>query len=384
MNKEEIESRLKGLRERLAEKGFEVALLFSPINLFYFTGLWVKGFLFLTKEEVKLFVRRPYSQVKESSFLPLYPLESLKILPALIKEGAFKRVGVEFRAFSWEEGERLKRLLSEFEVKPLDSIIWDLRMIKSPYEIECQKKASQLLAQALRESFSSFKVGMKEIEASALLERALRIKGHPGYTRSFNRFELAYGYLLSGKEGLFALPFTTGEGGRGIEGFPGGASFKKIKKGEPILIDYAGFYRGYYVDQTRMASFGKVKKGEEFFQVSWEIMRKLEKIARPGVPCEELYFVAEEIAEKRGLKEYFMQHGEKISFVGHGVGLEIDEPPVISPGNRSVLKENMVLAFEPKFHVPELGVIGLEDTFFVTPSGLKRLTIFPRKWIYLN
>ncbi len=384
MNKEEIENRLKALRKGLSQRGLDACLVFSHINLYYFAGIWVKGFLIVTKDAVKLFVKRPFFQVKDEVPFPTYPFESLKKLPEILKSFSLKKIGLEFRAFSWEEGEKLKGLLSDFEIIPVDSLIWEVRMLKSPYEVECQKGASRLLSQALKKSLPLLKAGMREIEAASILEKALRVCGHPGYTRSSNRFELTYGYLLSGKEGLFAVPFATGEGGRGVEGFPGGASFKRIKKGEPILIDYGGFYRGYYVDQTRMASFGECKKAMDFFRVSLEIMKILEKKARPGIPLEELYFLAEERAEKGGLSEYFMKHGEKLRFLGHGVGLEIDEPPVIAPGNKRVLEKGMVLAFEPKFHVPELGVIGLEDTFYVDETGLKRLTTFPRKWIYLN
>ncbi len=384
MSKEEIENRLKALKKGISQRGIDACLVFSLVNLYYFTGEWIKGFLLLTKEEAKLFVKRPFFQVKGKANLSIYPFESFKKLPEILTKHSLKKIGLEFRAFSWEEGEKLKGVLSDFKLFPVDSLIWELRMIKSSYEIECQKRASRLLSQALKESLPLLKPGMKEIEASAILEKALRVRGHPGYTRSSNKFELAYGYFISGKEGLFALPFTTGEGGKGVEGFPGGASFKKIKKGEPLLIDYGGFYRGYYVDQTRMASFGECKGAKDFFEASLEIMKTLEKKGRAGVPCEDLYFLAEGVAEKYGFKEYFMCHGEKINFVGHGVGLEIDEPPVICPGNKAVLKENMVLALEPKFHVPELGVIGLEDTFVVTKEGLKRITTFPRKWIYLN
>lgn len=384
VSKEENENRLKALKERILQRGIDACLVFSIVNLYYFTGEWVKGFLLLTKEEAKLFVRRPFLQVREKSFFSIYPFENFKKLPEILNKHSLRKIGLEFRAFAWDEGEKLRNILLDFELIPIDSLIWELRAIKSSYEIKCQKRASRLLSQALKKSLPLLKSGMREIEASAILEKALRVRGHPGFTRSSNRFELAYGYLISGKEGLFALPFTTGEGGKGVEGFPGGASFKKIKKGEPLLIDYGGFYRGYYVDQTRMASFGECREAKDFFVASLEIMKTLEKKGKVGIPCEELYFIAEGVAERYGFKEYFMRHGEKINFVGHGVGLEIDEPPVICPGNKAALKENMVLALEPKFHVPELGVIGLEDTFVVEEKGLKRLTTFPRKWIYLN
>lgn len=384
MKSEEIERRLSLLRVKLKEHSLDLALVFYPLNIFYFTGLWIKGFLLVTPEEIALYVRRPYIQTKGMTNLSVNFFYGFKVLPDLLKGYSAKRIGVEYRAFSWKEGERLKGLLGDFELAPLDSLIWSLRMRKSLSEISSMKEAGKRLSRALKVALAQFRPGMREITASALLEKALRELGHPGYTRSTNQFELAYGYLLSGQEGLYALPFTTGEGGRGVEGFPGGAGFKRLKKGEALLIDYGGFYRGYYVDQTRMASFGRVKSAEPFYQASLEILTTLEKKAIPGIACSELYFLAEEIAEKYGFQEFFMKHGDKANFVGHGVGLEIDEPPIISSKAEQKLEENMVIALEPKFHVPGLGVVGLEDTFLVTQRGLKRLTSFPRDWIYLS
>jgi Xaa-Pro dipeptidase len=99
-----------------------------------------------------------------------------------------------------------------------------------------------MLSQAIREWLPHLKPGMQEIVASALLEEKLRMKGHPGYTRSTLGFELTFGYLISGCEGLYATPFILVKGKRS-RGFPGGASFKEIKEGEPILFDFSGFSR---------------------------------------------------------------------------------------------------------------------------------------------
>ncbi|MFN4197309.1 MAG: M24 family metallopeptidase [Caldimicrobium sp.] len=384
MLQEENALRIKSFQRVLKKNNIKGGLLFSPINIFYFTSLFVKGFLFIGEEEAELYVKRPYEVTKKKSFLPIIPLESLKILPDLLTKKGLKKIGLDFRAFSYEEGKKLEKLLSSFEIINLDDLVWECRMKKSPFEINCIKRAAKNLSLALKKSVKLFKLGMREITASALLELSLRELGHPGYTRSYNKFELSFGYLISGKEGLFALPYGTGEGGKGVEGFPGGASFKRLKKGEPILIDFSGFYNGYYVDQTRMASFGRCKEAELFFNITLKILKELEKIGKPGIPAEELYFHAEVIVEKNEVKEYFMRHGEKLKFIGHGVGLEIDEPPVIAPLNKKPLEENMVLALEPKFHLPWLGVVGLEDTFLVTKEGLKRLTTFPRDWIYLS
>lgn len=383
MFKEETEKRLKGLTEKLKEKNLKACLISSTLNIYYFTGLWVKGLLLVSERPI-LFLKRPELTLEPGISVEIRYLQSLKELPSLLEEAGLKEIGLEFGAFSYTEGQKIKDLLnSSLEVEPIDEFIWELRMIKSASELSYLKKAGRMLARALRKALRDFYPGMRELKASAELEKALRELGHPGYTRSANGFELTFGYLISGKEGLYPIPFTTGEGGRGVAGFPGGASIKPLRRGEPILIDFSGFYRGYYVDQTRMASFGKVKGAEPFFKLSLKILETLEREACPGMPCGELFTRAFELVKQEGLEEYFMHHGERLSFIGHGVGLQIDEPPVLTPKNKVSLKENMVLALEPKFHVPELGVIGLEDTFVVTKRGLKRITTFPRKWIYL-
>ncbi len=380
---QEIERRLKTFQSKLIEKDIDGAFIFSTLNIFYFTALFIKGVLFVGKREITLYVKRPTQWLKKKSLLPLSSLDSLRKLYEIIEERRLKRIGIDFKAFTYEEGRKLFDGFSGYEIVNIDEVIWDLRTKKSVYEIKCMKRASQRLTKALKRSLEFIKPGMSELEASSIIEKYLREFGHPGYTRSQNRFELSFGYFISGREGLYPIPFTTGEGGKGVFGFPGGASFKKLKKNEPILMDFSGFYGGYYVDQTRMASFGKCKSATPFFRASLEVLKTLERETKPGIPAEEVYFLAEAVVEKWGFQAYFMHHGEKIRFIGHGVGLEIDEPPVLAEKNKTPLEENMVIALEPKFHIPELGVIGLEDTFVVTKEGLKRLTTYPRRWIYL-
>ncbi|MCS7200399.1 MAG: Xaa-Pro peptidase family protein [Caldimicrobium sp.] len=383
MVKEETKKRLQKLKDTLKERDLEVALIFSPLNIFYFTGLWIKGALLVTPDKHLLLVKRPMDLGKGLKTHPFRPLKGFREIPLLLEELSFKRLALEYGAFNLLEGETIKGYFSDFSVKPLDEILWELRMIKSSREIAYQRRAGQILGRALKKSLRGFRPGQREIYSSALLEGNLRRLGHPGYTRSFNNFELTYGYLLSGKEGLYPIAYTTGEGGKGVPGFPGGASYKRLKEKEPILIDFSGYYNGYYVDQTRMASFGRVKDAEPFYRASLEILETLEKEAVPGRSCAEIFEIALDIVKNWGFDRYFMYHGEPLAFVGHGVGLQIDEPPVISPKSKVALKENMVIALEPKFHVRELGVIGLEDTFQVTAKGLRRLTTFSRDWIYL-
>ncbi len=385
LNKEEISFRIKNFRKKLEEKNLQLALIFSPLNIFYFSGTFVRGVLLIGLSEVRLLVNRPFERAKKESLVPCESLKSLKGLPAQIKAiGSFKKIGIEAGFLNHEIFLRYKELLSEWELEGIDALIMGTRMIKSPYEISCIKKAGKMLDKALKLALPLFKPGMKELEASAILEKELRILGHPGMIRSAYGFELFYGHLLSGKEAIIPTHTITGQGGKGVFGFPGGASTKKIKTSDPILIDFSGFFEGYYIDQTRMASFKPLKKAEPFFKTSLKILETLEKEVKPEIESGILYEIGLSIAKEEGMEEFFMSHGERLKFIGHGVGLQIDEPPALAYGQKIPLKENMVIALEPKFHVPELGVIGIEETFVITQKGLKRLNSTPRDWIFLN
>lgn len=383
--KEEISNRIERFRKKLKEKGLQIALILSPINIFYFTNTFARGVLIINLSEAKLLVNRPFERAKEESLVSCEYFKSLKNLPNYIKIlNSQKNIGIETNFLNMENYYRYKEILSEWELQKIDSLIMETRMIKTPYEINCIKKAGKVIDKALKKAISYFRPGMKEIEASALLEKELRILGHPGITRSLYGFELTYGHLISGKEALSPIYALTGQGGKGVPGFPGGASFKKLKKEDPILLDFSGYFKGYYIDQTRMASFKILKSAEPFYKTALKILTTLEKEIKPGIESGEIYEKALLMAKEEGLESFFMHHGGNTKFIGHGVGLHIDEPPPLALGQKIILKENMVIALEPKFHVPDLGVIGIEETFLVTKKGLKRLNSTSRDWIFLR
>jgi len=380
---EELKRRISVFKKLLKKNNLSTALVFSPLNLFYFTGTFARGVLLFSQDEVKFFVNRPFERAKGETPIPCEFLKSLKELPRFLKNA--KKVGIEKRFVQNGTFEVYQRVLSEFELVEIDFLVLEARMTKSEFEIECIKQAGRVLDRALKKALKQFRVGMREVEASAILEKELRLRGHPGLTRSLNEFELTYGHLVSGKPGLSPISATTGQGGEGVPGFQGGASLrKKLSKKEPILIDFGGYFKGYYIDQTRMASFSKLKQAEEIFNSALKVLNRLKQSVKAGISAEEVFFMAERTAEESGFGEYFMAHGGKLKFIGHGVGLQIDEPPVLARGQKVSLKENMVIALEPKFHVPELGVVGVEETFLVKKDGLQNLNTTPLKWIYLK
>ncbi|WP_297056915.1 Xaa-Pro peptidase family protein [Thermosulfurimonas sp.] len=376
----EIQTRLESLRRVLSRKGLDAALITSPLHLFYFTGAFALGHLLVTAREIRFLVFRPLERVRQESPLPAESLRSLKALPAVLDNAGVRRIGMELSTLSQERFRRYQAILADYQLEDLSPDLLKLRMYKSSYEVDCLRRAGELLAEALREALPEWREGMSELEALGRVELALRRRGHPGLVRSSRGNEFATGLLVSGKEGLTPSYMVAGEGGCGVLGFPSGASPKPLRRGEPVLLDVAGFYAGYYVDQTRMLSVGEPSSEvKDLFSLALRLMKAGEGALRSGVPAEEVYFRVAEEAEHLGVSRYFMAHGQEgVGFVGHGVGLCVDEDPPLAPGIRTTLRSGMVLALEPKLHVSGTGVIGLEDTFYLSEDGPQRLTVFPR------
>ena len=380
--KTEIERRLSLLKELLREKALDGALVISPLNLYYFTGAFALGHLLVTQREVRFLVFRPLSRVLSESPLPAEPMRSLKKLPQILKDAGIKVLGLEYAGLTQDRFGLYQEILSEFDTQDISGVISYLRTIKTSYEVECLREAGRRLAEAFLEGLRKIKAGMTELEAMGVIEYELRRRGHPGFVRSFRGNEFPTGLLISGPEGVTPSYMIAGEGGLGVPGFPSGAGFKKLRSGEPILCDFSGFHAGYYVDQTRMSSLGKAApEVYDLFELAERLMAFAERVLRPGIPAEEVFFSVWKEAENLGVEKYFMAHGEEgVRFVGHGVGLCIDEEPALAPGIKTKLLPGMVLALEPKLHVPGIGVVGLEDTFLLNENSLERLTSCPRNW----
>ena len=158
-----------------------------------------------------------------------------------------------------------------------------------------------------------------------------------------------------------------------------GAGFKKVGRHEPVLLDYVFAHNGYVSDHTRIFALGELP-GElhRAHEAMLEIQEMVKRAARPGVVAGEIYDRAVSMAVAKGYADVFMGCGsERIRFVGHGVGLELDEFPFLAKGQKLELKEGMVIALEPKAVIPGKGVVGIENTHVVAADGLRQLGRFP-------
>ncbi len=221
------------------------------------------------------------------------------------------------------------------------------------------------------------KEGMRELDLAAEFEYRLRKEGSEGYVRmrAFNQ-ELFQGLAVSGtaaQPGFFDGAVT----GRGLSAAsPHGASVEPIAANTPVLVDYTGIFDGYIVDMTRIFVIGTLASElEQAFATALAIQQYLAENLKPGAICEELFLRAADMAEAAGLGRNFMGvPGENARFVGHGVGLELDEFPVIAQGFKSPLRAGQTIAIEPKFVFPGQGVVGIENTFAVSDRGGVKLT----------
>jgi Xaa-Pro aminopeptidase len=152
-----------------------------------------------------------------------------------------------------------------------------------------------------------------------------------------------------------------------------------------VMVDVGGMFTGYITDMTRTYSIGSAPEAAyRAHQVSIEIHDAVRETVKPGTVCEDIYELGLRIAAKNDLSRYFMGIAQHAKFIGHGIGLEINELPVLAPRFREPLVENMVFALEPKFVLPNIGAVGIENSYLVTETGLETLTIMEENMVELG
>lgn len=379
----ELTTRVEKFQVLLNEAGVSLALLRQPADLFYCTGTIVEGFLAVPAAgPVRLLVRRPKDRLQvEGTPWEVAFYHSLSELPALLADLGPKAgvLGLELDVMPAAVFLYLKeKLFPQAAFRDISPLIRRLRMVKSPYELAQIRAAAAMLAEVHAAVPELLVPGRSELELSALLEYRLRSLGHQGLVR-LRRWDLEvfYGHVLSGLSSLPAAYTDTPSGGLGFSpAFPQGPSHKTLAANEPISVDLAACVGGYIADMTRMYAIGGLPdEAWQAFEVVQELYRRFEAEARAGVPPGDLYQKLWGIVQESGLEDCFMGTGsDRVSFLAHGVGLELDELPLLTARSPYILEADMVLAFEPKFFLPGIGMVGQEDTCRLTPTGVEWLT----------
>lgn len=388
---EEFSERLQRLQSLLAGEGADLALVTENADLYYFTGSVQPAYLAVPAAGAPvLLARKALARIaEEAGALALEAFTGTRDLQAALQRHGLagaRRLGLTLDTLSYASVLRLQRLFPGAE--PVD-LSWGIRMLRavhSPAEIALQARAGAVMGGIPDLLRAAFRPGMTELELSAEIERYLRRHEHGALLRVRREGgELAAsGACTAGANALAGSKFDSVCVGKGLSpAVPYGATADTIAPGAPVMIDFGMNLRGYTVDQTRMFSWGAPAAE---VTAAYEAMVQIEQAALaglvPGRPWQALYGEAVALAARLGYAESFMGLGpEKVRFLGHGVGLELDEPPFLAPGMEFPLAEGMVVAVEPKVALPGVGVVGIEDTVVVRAGSPEVLTTAGREWI---
>ncbi len=381
---EECLRRVSNLKKLMAEEGIAFCLIMQNADLFYFAGSVQKGVLVVPLEgEPIFFVQRSVDRARAESPFPVIGVESDKEIGYQLKDkGAFKgKGGMELDVVPANLFDRFKGITGCGDFVDISGLIKALRIVKSPFELEQIKKSGAICDRVLVAAREIIREGMREIDVDAALVAEGRRSGHQGFMRmrGFNQ-EMMSLYVATGYTGTVPSAGDVPVSGLGLTSAMGqGSSLNTVKKGVPVIVDYGGAYNGYITDETRSYVVGEL---DEMFRKPYECARQIvedtQSFGRAGVDATEVFLRARDIAKRAHLTDYFMGYGPtQVTFIGHGLGIEINELPVFTARHHTILEEGMVFAFEPKFIFPGIGVIGIEVDFIVRKDRLERVTETP-------
>lgn len=371
------------LADGLAAARIDFALLQDNAMKFYLTGRVFAGWIAVNAAgRVHAFVRRPNNIGGDNVTAVRKPEEIPALLPAGFYSGAKPSVGFEFATLSVSDFNRLKSLFPEAEAKDATAAVRTARAVKTPLEIAEIRRSGRLQTEVYRNIPSLFHAGMTDIELQIEIERALRLKGCLGQFRIHgDSMELFMANIICGDNADSPTPYDFAMGGSGLHpSLPVGADGTELRPGTTVMVDANGNFTGYMTDMTRTFAIGEVPPQALLaHNVSIEICEAVRRAARPGAKASALYELAHGIAAEAGLVHMFMGHRQQAGFVGHGLGIEINEAPVLAPRSRDVIEAGNVFAVEPKFVIPGVGAVGIENTYVVDEDETRCLTLAPEQ-----
>ena len=374
---QELRKRWNALQQALAREGGDAILITTNVNLFYVSGRIFSGAAYVRPEGDPLFfVRRPVG-LKGGNVI--YIRKPEEIVGHLQQRGIPMPAKLFFEtdSISYNEYRRYEKIFDPRVVCNGTQLLRGVRSIKTIYEIGRIMRSGVLHARLYERIPSLYRPGMTDTELSIEIERESRRLGSLGIFRIFGQsMEIFMGSLLAGDNADAPSPYDFALGGAGLDAsLPVGGNGTPLTDGTSVMVDMGGNFTGYMTDMTRVFSVGKLTdRAYKAHDTALEIQRRIEQTAAPGVPAADLYNLAVRIAADAGLSNYFMGHRQQAGFIGHGIGIEINEAPVLAPRSKEALVPGMVFALEPKFVIPSVGAVGIENSFLVTDNGIEKLT----------
>ena len=380
--KSEIDLRRNKIADSLKSKGIDAILICDNANLFYTSSRVFSGFTYISADGEELFfVRRPVGLKGDNT---VYIRKVENIADELGKKGIAlpARLAVELDTTPYNEVKRYEAAFAGSEIVDGSAIMRAARAVKTDFEVEQLRKCGIRHTESYHHINKVYREGMSDIELQIEIERILRLEGSLGQFRISGRsMEIFMGNLLVGDNADNPTPYDFAMGGAGLSSsLPVGSNGTLIKRGNSVMVDMCGNFNGYMTDMTRTFRCGEISDlAKQAHQLSIDICNTLAANFHAGSRAADLYEKAMEMAVAAHLDDYFMGHAQKAGFVGHGVGIEVNEMPVLAPRSKDILQYNNVIAIEPKFVIPEVGAVGIENTYVVRETHLECLTNFPEQ-----
>jgi Xaa-Pro dipeptidase len=391
--KSEAVNRLRQMQSWMQNFSVDAVYVLQNADQYYFSGTVQVGLLCLPAagDPIHLVQKSAARARIESPWERILPMPNLRKAPDILTGEGFRkprRLGLEMDVLPASYYLRFQGLFPDVEFVDASEAIRQTRMIKSPYEVNQMRNAARMLERAFEEIPSWAHSGATELEISARLEGFLRLLGHQGITRmrGFN-YEIGYGAVSSGPSASYPTCFPGPVGFIGL--YPAilnGGSLRRLEQGDSLMVDVCGGYGGYIADKTRTFGVGDLDKDMRWaHEFLLRMNDEIEAMLKPGTSCASIYrYTLEHVGDSPYAATFMGVGDSKVRFVGHGVGLELDELPVLASGSDLPLEPGMTIAIEPKIFFPDHGGVGLENTYLITETGFENLTTYREEIIPLG
>ncbi|MDD1709425.1 MAG: Xaa-Pro peptidase family protein [Methanoregulaceae archaeon] len=373
-------NRFKALMDK-DNPDWELSVIFGNINTYYFTGTMQDGVLLIPNDgEAEYWVRRSIDRARDESLFP--DIRAMGSFRDAVKENGKvpEVVYLETEVVPVALFRRFQKYFPCSEARPLDAQVAKIRAVKSAYELSLMEKAGEIHRYVLEDYVPGIlQEGMSEADFGSTVFSAMVREGHQGIVR-FGRFncEIVVGQLGFGESSIYPTCFDGPGGCYGMSPASPvlGSRNRLLKSGDLIFIDNACGFEGYQTDKTMTYMFGRSLPREAIaiHERCLSLQDEMAACLRPGTIPSEIYQSVMESVEPAFLENFMGFESRRARFLGHGVGLQVDEMPVIAPGFDEPLQEGMVIALEPKKGVRDVGMVGTENTYIVTSSGGRSIT----------
>tara|TARA_B110000438_G_scaffold286321_1_gene317416 strand:+ start:1817 stop:2971 length:1155 start_codon:yes stop_codon:yes gene_type:complete len=368
--KEEYRARILNLQKKMQVNNIDVTLVTSPQNFRYFTGLdsyfWESPtrpwFLLIPQSEDPIAIipsigeaaiKKTWIKKINTWSSPQPEDEGISTLTISLKK-LLKDKGVigcemgqeSHLRMSISDFDKLRTNLSNINFVDASKLIWQIRMIKSQNEIKKIKKIISIASNVFDNLSNHIKIGMTEIEICSIFKQEL---------------------IKKGADHTLYMSCTSGQGG--YDQIICDPSEKKLQNGDILIIDTGTTFDGYFCDFDRNYGFGNInKKTTDAYQTLWEASEKAFEKAKPGFTCADISNAISSVLNKSNLPS------NSVGRMGHGLGLQLTEPPSIMHNDKTILEENMILTIEPCYEYLPGKMLVIEENILITKNGFELLT----------